>query len=109
MERFFDGTNQEISEIQGGMGKIRKIQKKQEGKNGENNKMRSLIYVHGDSHNHVFSMGWEHPWAYCPHAILPQENPLVWEPPLQHKILLTSRQDHPNLFFNKKVSVSLCE
>jgi hypothetical protein len=30
------------------------------------------------------------PLCYCPHATLPQENPLVWEPPLQHKILLTS-------------------
>jgi hypothetical protein len=28
----------------------------------------------------VFSIGWEHP-----RAILPQENPLVWGPPLQQK------------------------
>jgi hypothetical protein len=45
----------------------------------------------------VFSIDWEHP-----HATLPQENTLVWEPPLQQKILLTSRQEHPNPTFNEK-------
>jgi len=84
VERFFDGTNQEISEIQGGKVQIRKIQKKQEGKNGGKKKMRlfCLRYV-------------EVPILVC--------SPSVGNtPPLQHKILLTSRQEHPNLFFNKK-------
>ncbi len=92
MERFFHRTNQEISEIQGGKGQIRKIQKKQEGKNGGEKKMR-FLFLKLHMWRFLYSCVLHRlgtPLCYCPHATLPQENPLVWEPPLQHKILLTS-------------------
>jgi hypothetical protein len=66
MERFFDGMNQEISEIQGGKGQIRKIQKKTRRKEWrrERDEIFNLkIYICGGSRTRVFSIGWEHPWA----------------------------------------------
>jgi len=85
MERFFDGTDQENSKTQRGKGQIRKIKKKQEGKNGWKKKKR-------------FSCMWRFPYwcvlhrsgtpsGYCPRTTLPQENPLVLEPPLQPSVL----------------------
>jgi len=73
MERFYDGTDQENL-------------KTQEGKNGGKKKKRFFFNfnVLGDSHTRVFSISQSRtPLGYRPCATLPQENPLVWEPPLQ--------------------------
>jgi len=62
MERFFDGTNQENS-------------KNQERKNGGKKKGFFFVFnIHGGSHTHVFSIGWE-----CP-QLLPVCNPPLGEP-----------------------------
>jgi len=55
--------------------------KKQDEKNGGKKKKRFL-------HSWRFSYsgvlhGSGKPLGYCSHATLPQENPLIWEPPLQ--------------------------
>jgi hypothetical protein len=71
--------NQEISKTQGGKGQIRKIQKNKK-ERMEERKRRDFFPICGGSHTCVFFIGQEHP-----RATLPQENPLVWEPPLQHK------------------------
>jgi len=84
MKSFFDGTDQENSKTQGVKGQIRKILKNKKERMEE--RKRSDFYIHGGSHICVFSIGQEHPWATA-HMTLPQENPLVWEPPLQQKVL----------------------
>ncbi len=68
--------NQEISKTQGGKGQIRKIQKNKK-ERMEERKRRDFFSICGGSHTHVFPIGRERP-----RATLPQENPLVWEPPL---------------------------
>jgi hypothetical protein len=45
---------------------------------------RRDFYICGGSHTHVFLICQECPRATTPHGTLPQENPLGWEPPLQH-------------------------
>ncbi len=75
MERLFDGMDQENSKTRG-KGQIRKIQKNKKERMEE--RKRRDFYVHGGSHTCVFLISQEHP-----RAILPQENPLVWGPPLQ--------------------------
>jgi hypothetical protein len=81
MERFFDGTNQENSKTQGGKAQIRRIQK------NKKERKRRDFYVCGGSHTHVFFHQSGTPWGYHPHATLPQENLLIWEPPLQQNSL----------------------
>ncbi len=59
--------------------------KKQEGKNGGKKKKRFLCMWRFSCVFHRSGT----PWEYRPHATLPQENPLIWEPPLQQNSLST--------------------
>ncbi len=60
------------------MGQIRKVKKKQEGKNGGKKKKRVPILIM------CTQLVGNTPWASTLHVVtLSQENPLVWEPPLQ--------------------------
>ncbi len=77
----FDGTDQENSKTQGGRRQIRKIQENKK-EMMEERKRRDLCAC-GGSHTRVFAIGWGCP-GYHPCATLRQENPLIWEPPLQH-------------------------
>ncbi len=75
------------------MGRIRKIPKHKEerDRSGKFKKIKETMeerkrrdfYICGGSHTHVFLIGGT-PSGYRPHGTLPQENPLGWEPPLQH-------------------------
>jgi hypothetical protein len=60
------------------MGQTRKIQKNNKERMEE--RKRTDFYIWG-SPTRVFSISQENP-----HVNLPQDNPLVWEPPLQHKL-----------------------
>jgi hypothetical protein len=82
MERFFDGTDKENLKNQEEMdrsGKLRKTRKER-----MEERERRDFYISGGFHTRVFSINQERPWGYHPCATLPRENPLVWEPPLQH-------------------------
>jgi hypothetical protein len=61
------------------MARIRKIQKNK--KQRMEQRKRRDFYMRGGSHTRVFSISQERPYA-----TLPQENPLVREPPLQHEL-----------------------
>jgi hypothetical protein len=80
MNRFLDGMDQENSE---------KTRRKKWRKEKEEI-LFVFNYVHGGSQTHVFSCvlhrSGRHS-GYCPRVTLPQENPLVWEPPLQHNMV----------------------
>jgi len=83
MERFFDGTDKENSKIQGG--------------NNGGKKKEDFLHM------------WRFPYlwflhrsgmasGYCPRVTFPQDNPLIWEPPLQHytpKILQSVAAQNP--------------
>ncbi len=76
MERFFDGTESGKFKNTRRKGTDQENSKKQEGKNGGEKKK-------------IFLGTWRFLYLCvldrCPHgATFPQENPLVWEPPLQH-------------------------
>jgi len=47
MERFFDGTDQEISKTQGGKGQVRKIQKRKRKKEWRKEKEEIFTYAEG--------------------------------------------------------------
>jgi len=84
-KEFFDGMDQKIQKHKEEMarsGKFKKPRRKEWRKEKE-----EIFYVGGGSHTRVFSIGWEHL-----RATLPQENPLVWGPPLQQK---THPPPHP--------------
>jgi hypothetical protein len=79
MERFFDGTDQENSKTQGGKGQIRKI-KKNKKERMEEKKKKKEIFMHVEV---SIPMCCPSVWNDRPRATLPQENPLLWEPPLR--------------------------
>ncbi len=64
-------------------GTDKKNSKKLEGKNG-GKKTEEIVYIRGGSH--IFGVLHQSgtPLGSHPHATLLQENPLLWEPPLQH-------------------------
>jgi hypothetical protein len=70
-----------------------------------------LLKVCGGSHTREFSISWGTPSGYRPHATLPQENPLVWEPPLQHNLTLIDMGgkvcliNHPPLTLKKSKKI----
>jgi hypothetical protein len=55
------------------------MRKKQENK-------KRVVYIRGGSFTCKFALGSQTASASCPRVPLPQENALVWEPPLQHNI-----------------------
>jgi hypothetical protein len=81
MERFFDGTDQENSKTQGRKGQIWNIQKKKRWKEWRKQKENIFIFVEVLI---LMCSAWVgNTKGYHPCATLPQENPLIWEPPLQ--------------------------
>jgi hypothetical protein len=80
MERLFDGMDQENSKTQGGKGQMRKIEKENKKERVEERKRRDFD-GHGGSHTLCVLHRSGMPPAYCPCATVPQENPLIWEPP----------------------------
>jgi hypothetical protein len=90
MERCYDGTyqNSKHKEERARSGIFFKNKKERM----EERKRRDFFFnVLGGSHTRVFSISSTTPLSYRPCATLPQENPLVWEPPLQHVIVGSNR------------------
>jgi hypothetical protein len=78
------------------MGRIRKIQKQKEERGRSRESKKNKKEKNGGKKKKRFLCMWRFPyscvfhwsgmpWDYRPHATLPQENPLIWEPPLQQK------------------------
>jgi hypothetical protein len=79
MERFFDGSQKFKNTRRKGTNQ--ENSKKQEGKNGGKKKKR-LLSTWRFPYSCV--LHWSGmPSGYRPDGTLPQENPLVWEPPLE--------------------------
>jgi hypothetical protein len=79
----FDGTDQENSKTQGGRGQIRKIQENKK-EIIEERKRREEIFAYVEVPILVCLPLVGDARGYHPCVTLRQENPLIWEPSLQH-------------------------
>jgi hypothetical protein len=82
MERCFDGTDQENSKTLGERGQIMKVQKIKK-ERMEERKRRDFYCMWRFPYSSCVLHRSGTPSGYHHCATLPQENPLVWEPPLQ--------------------------